>query len=1013
VNILNTPGVNILERDVKRPTFSATLDTEAGKGGQVEIVIGGDSYTVMIDPADGSWSLTWPEDLDDGTYSISIRVTDKAGNDGHPKLYNLVISTTPPEPPELLNLYDDVGGKTGSFDAGVPTDDRRPTLTGLAPKGSLVFLKDGDVVIGSALADAETGKWTLEPNVDLQDGENRLTLVTHDTFAKKDRESEESEPFIIVVNADGADNGGIALITHGWDDSGENFGELSTGALTSDTTPQLFGSAPADSIVRVQYRGENGSWTDGGTAVAGPDGEWNWTAPVLDAGNWEFRSSAATSGGWSDEFALEISGQAQAEVTITHGWDSEGAYTGELRSGALTDDSKPQLSGRAEANSLVYVHARLPGGEWERVGSAHAGPDGRWTLETERLSAGSNELTAGNSPAASGDALFELEVVTADPAAPQIVDIYDNTGPITGYMGNPDITDDRTPRLEGRAPTGAVVVIYQDGVPVGSTVAAGGLWQFEVPALTEDGTYSFTTAIRSGGTDGPQSPAWEIELITGNSTDVTLEILSMTADSGASASDFITNDGSAGRTLSGILSRPLGQGERVLVSNGIQTLEAIVNGINWTLVDPDAHSGSWDYRAWVENEATGSNSERAQQTVTFDNSIVRATIDSIYDSASGKDLDAGATTADRTPTLSGKAEADSLVTIYDGTTAIGSVQASDSGDWTWTAGSSLGIKTYNFSVVAEDTAGNESVPSAGWEIKVAASGNSTENWEGYENVNLKAGQTYHFDDGLRVKVLSTLPNIREAGISIMNPAEYDSKGQLGEKAMALWYGAVTQFTVPATDAFSLSFITFSKQLPPKVTVRYYDTQGKLLHAETFDLADAGFQELFTSTYISDDGRQIQNVTITSQGYMCNAFLDSVSWGEDVIRPDNRVSGEENSRDNEVDINTLVNKESDEENKGQIDLTGEENNQVTLNLNELLTSGEKNLFIENGKTQLLITGDENDTVQLDDLLPDGTDTGDWIAQNGTVTVAGVEYQVFSHSGEEADVLIQQGIKTELI
>ncbi|WP_262410948.1 Ig-like domain-containing protein, partial [Duffyella gerundensis] len=154
--------------------------------------------------------------------------------------------------------------------------------------------------------------------------------------------------------------------------------------------------------------------------------------------------------------------------TITHGWDSEGAYTGELRSGALTDDNKPQLFGRAEANSLVYVHTRLENGVWERVGSAHAGPDGRWTLETERLSAGHNQLTAGNSPAASGGALFELEVVTADPAAPQIVDIYDDTGPITGYMGNPDVTDDRTPRLEGRAPTGAVVVIYQDGVPVGS-----------------------------------------------------------------------------------------------------------------------------------------------------------------------------------------------------------------------------------------------------------------------------------------------------------------------------------------------------------------------------------------------------------------------------------------------------------------------------------------------------------------------------------------------------------------
>ncbi|WP_336510508.1 Ig-like domain-containing protein, partial [Duffyella gerundensis] len=352
MNILANPGVKVMERDDKRPTFSAKLESEIGKGGQVEIVIGEDKYTVMIDPADGSWSFTWPEDLDDGTYSLSIRATDSSGNDGIPKLYNLVISTTPPEPPTLFTLDDDQGDKTGFFKSGETTDDLRPTLSGLAKPGAIVVLMRDGEEIGSAVADAVTGLWSLEPNQDLADGENSLTLVTRDTFAKKDRESEESEPFTIVVGADGGDNGsgGQALITHGWDDSGENVGELSFGALTSDTTPELRGTAPAESIVRVQYRAENGKWIDGGTAIAKFDGHWDWTAPELGAGSWEFRVSAATSGGWSDEFMLEVSGQAQAEVTITHGWDSEGAYTGELRSGALTDDNKPQLFGRAEAN---------------------------------------------------------------------------------------------------------------------------------------------------------------------------------------------------------------------------------------------------------------------------------------------------------------------------------------------------------------------------------------------------------------------------------------------------------------------------------------------------------------------------------------------------------------------------------------------------------------------------------------------------------------------------------------
>ncbi|MEN4770138.1 Ig-like domain-containing protein, partial [Duffyella gerundensis] len=503
-----------------------------------------------------------------------------------------------------------------------------------------------------------------------------------------------------------------------------------------------------------------------------------------------------------------------------------------------------------------------------------------------------------------------------------------------------------------------------------------------------------------------------IELVTGNPTDVTLEIISMTADSGASASDFITNDGSAGRTLSGILSRPLGQGERVLVSNGIQTLEAVVNGINWTLVDPDAHSGGWDYRAWVENAVTGGNSERAQQTVTFDNDIVRATIDSIYDSIGDRDLGTGATTTDRTPTLSGRAEADSLVTIYDGTTVLGSVHANSSGDWTWTTGATLQDKTYSFNVVAKDTAGNQSAPSSGWEVKVIASGNSTENWDDNAAFIYVTGRTYHHKNGLTSKVISTSYS-NGAQIQDITNSEY-YREIYGKKMMGVNPRSLIEFKFNPTDAFSLGFVANG---PGTAVVRYYDTNGIHMYTDRVEVrkTEAGENNWYYSTFFSQDGRDIGEVTFYGENTV--QWIDKLSWGDDVVRSGNNVTGEEeNNLLNETDVNALENNKENEaaaENKGQIDLTGEENNQVTLNLNDLLTSGEKNLFIENGKTQLLITGDENDTVQLDDLLPDGTDTGDWIAQHGTVTVAGIEYQVYTHSGEEAEVLIQQGIKTELI
>uniref|UniRef100_UPI001654471F Ig-like domain-containing protein n=1 Tax=Duffyella gerundensis TaxID=1619313 RepID=UPI001654471F len=621
-------------------------------------------------------------------------------------------------------------------------------------------------------------------------------------------------------------------------------------------------------------------------------------------------------------------------------------------------------------------------------------------------SAGHNQLTAGNSPAASGDALFELEVVTADPAAPQIVDIYDDTGPITGYMGNPDVTDDRTPRLEGRAPTGAVVVIYQDGVPVGSTVAAGGLWQFEVPALTEDKSYSFTSAIRSGGTDGPQSPAWEIELVTGNPTDVTLEITSMTADSGISDNDFITNDGSANRTLSGTLSRELAQGERVLVHNGNEWLLAVVDGLQWSVVDTRAHSTSWAYQAKVENAVSGVESQVAEQAVIFDNTTAPPTISGIYDNSGNIEqlISEGGNTTDATPVLRGTAESDSIVYIYlEGSEQpIGSTTAVN-GQWYFTGNDRLSVGKNTFYIKSYDKAGNSA------------------NGDTY-NINLqpliKKEDFESYDDTLFTSydfggfIVATPETFR---VTNAYSGTYGMIGKglhLGPKGSGLRKATITFKSEISYFEMTLGGVDFAQNR--KATVIFYDKDNKEIGRKVS--ARDGSKTFEKITFNAPDDSEIAKVEIFTPDDGAGVLVDNITYKE-IYSIDNKETDQDQIKEateiKGINVNSTVNKETDAINKGQIDLTGEENNQVTLNLNDLLTSGEKNLFIENGKTQLLITGDENDTVQLDDLLPDGTDTGDWIAQNGTVTVAGVEYQVFSHSGEEAEVLIQQGIKTELI
>ncbi|KAA8673201.1 Ig-like domain-containing protein [Pantoea dispersa] len=198
MNLFDFKEAKYLERDTNTPTFSGTVPSEIGKGGQMLITVGDKTVSVDINPADGSWSWTPPTPLEDGYYNMSFQSVDKAGNVSTPSLRTLIVDTTPPAAPKLVYVYDDEGQQTGMIKSGDTTDDRRPTLTGIAQKNTVVYLKDGDIIIGSAQTDQD-GMWTIEPERDLNDGKHNLTLVAKEEFAKKERWGETSEIIEIIV----------------------------------------------------------------------------------------------------------------------------------------------------------------------------------------------------------------------------------------------------------------------------------------------------------------------------------------------------------------------------------------------------------------------------------------------------------------------------------------------------------------------------------------------------------------------------------------------------------------------------------------------------------------------------------------------------------------------------------------------------------------------------------------------------------------------------------------------
>jgi len=932
-------------------------------------------------PITGLSEFSWqppPGTFTEGAHTIAIRFDDLAGNPGESLVYVITLDTTAPDQPRILYADDDVGPKTDFIKNNGRTDDENPLLVGLAERNGLVKIFDAqDRLIGSVQAD-DNGFWEIE--LPLGKGEHALYVTATD---KMGHESVPSAPFNIAIGPDESVPEPVnALITSAWDDSGNATGWLANGALTDDTAPTLHGTGPINGTVEIQYRTAGGDWLTGGTANVLANGSWSWEAPELDDGSWTFRASASPDI-WSDEFVLEIDRTPLDRLTIDRAWDDQGSWQGPLGSGAMTDDHTPTFHGRAEANSLVYLHYRTVGGNWTRFGSIVAEHDGSWTLTGSMLPNGDFEFAAGADRTSPGDDpdRFMLTIVDDDLLSPQITGVYDDVGAVQQYLTNPGVTDDRTPRLEGRAPVGALVVIYQDDTVIGSVLAENGLWQFDVPALADETSYRFSSALRSDNGDGPKSTEWVVDLVTSGSVEIDIAFTSMTRDSGLSASDWITNDGEAGRTISGTLSRALAQGERLMVHNGSEWLLAAVNGPNWTVVDNSVHSSSWLYQAKVENAVIGADSAVADQAVTFDNQIVTPVISGIYDnSASGAPVlvPGNSTTRDTTPLLKGTAEAGSLVYIYrEGITApVGSIVAHN-GQWQFTS-ASLGAGSQTFYVNAKDTAGNEA-QSNRYKINIIA----------YQSI-------WNFDD---LSIGSVVGPLNYKGMHILG----------GFTQIAASLDPINKHNLLSYRSISLTFNSDISSLGidlqranSAVTLSAFNRSGNKIFEKvvytTGSLTDYHFDfpsNVAKITLSHQEYLRIDNISVSYAG----RSLNDITNIDDALQPHTSVP----------DISAIAGKST-------LHLAGGEDDDIQpfrINMATLLGEGTPNLFIENGKTQLLITGDENDTVQLDDLLPDGTDTGDWIAQNGTVTVAGVEYQVFSHSGEEAEVLIQQGIKTELI
>ena len=661
--------------------------------------------------SDGTWSLTPETPLTEGLNKLTLETQDPAGNRvaGEAPSYDINLLIPVSTAPSINSVVDNAEPHVGPLQKGESTNDTTPTLSGSAAPGDIVSILDNGKVIGTVTADSN-GKWAFTPDTALADGKHTFTVTATDAAGN----ARTSGSFPIVIDTAAPSPAENIVIN---DNVGDKQGPVGPGDTTDDQSPTLSGEAEPGSVVDIYDNDEKI-----GSVIVDDEGKWSYTPDKpLAKGDHEITTTVTDPSGNTSEPSPGISFTVDPDpnqVTVGEVVDDQGPIVGNLKPGTVTDDVRPELSGKGKPGSTVTI---MDGDDV--LGSTVVDPDGNWTFTPEQdLADGDHSLTVISKDPAGNEVTspsFDITVDATAPEKPVLGSATDDVGTIRGDLSNGGTTDDANPTFNGSAEPGSRVDIYDNGEHIGSTIADdNGAWQFTPTTPLPEGEHHITTtATDEAGNTGPESD--DFVLVTDYtppvaSSDV-LNITSVMDDVGGRqgnvASGEITDDskpvingiGEAGSTVFVYSTDANGKhllGSAVVDSEGNWTLALdtpLVEGLNQlTLETQDA----------VGNRVAG-------EAPSYDITVLipvstEPSINSVVDNAEPHvgPMQKGETTNDTTPTLSGSAAPGDVVSILDNGKVIGTVKADSSGKWSFTPDTALADGQHTFTVTATDAAGN-------------------------------------------------------------------------------------------------------------------------------------------------------------------------------------------------------------------------------------------------------------------------------------------------------------------
>ncbi|MFP2924194.1 Ig-like domain-containing protein [Pyxidicoccus sp. 3LG] len=318
---------------------------------------------------------------------------------------------------------------------------------------------------------------------------------------------------------------------------------------------------------------------------------------------------------------------------------------------ALVNTVTPAIGGTAEAGSTVTVTV-----DSRVVGTALADGAGHWSLTpSTALSQGAHAVSAaatdaaGNQGTSSADRAFTVDSVA--PAVPVL------TAPSV-------LVNSVTPTVAGTAEEGSSVVVWLDGVEVGTArVEASGAWSLVLSSPLTDGSHEATAiATDAAGNTSARSVG-----------------RAFTVDSVAPEAPELTGPAALVNTVTPLIEGKAEPGSTVTVRlDGFAVGTAVTNA-----------SGAWSLRPG-EPLAQGTSTVTATATDAAGNtgaaSMPRAfTVDSLAPAAPVLTAPA-ARVGTTTPTFEGMAEAGSTVSVRLDGVDLGTATANASGAWSFTPG---------------------------------------------------------------------------------------------------------------------------------------------------------------------------------------------------------------------------------------------------------------------------------------------------------------------------------------